>query len=145
MAWVDLGTVEPVLVWQETSESATDRQNLVGLTYISNGSISEIVSRLLVRRIWQIDGGLPVEEQATIVYPSTNKILLALPNLPDDVDLGLAVFKIQIRRYYRYYRAVIQEPRYYIRVEVAGEQANQPTEQILEVVSQLEDLIGPNF
>lgn len=128
MGWVDLGIVDPVEnLWRETSESAIDRESLIGLTYISSGLISSIKSRLLVRRVWQIEGSLPVEEQAKIVYPSANKILLALPALPDDVDLGLVVFKVQIRRYYRFYRAVIQEPRYYIRVEVAGEQANQPT------------------
>lgn len=118
MAWLDLGTVFPVETnWQQTSQSATD-QDLVRLTYISTGLISSIKSRLLVRRLWQIDGELPIEEKATIVYPSPNRILLTLPILADYVESGFATYKMQAKRYYPFLRGVINEPFYALKIEV---------------------------
>lgn len=119
MAWLDLGIVDPVeTAWQSTSQSAID-QDLIRLTYVSNGLISSIKSRLLVRRLWQIDGESPVEEKPVTIYPTANRVLLVLPVLPDYVESGLATYKIQVKRYYRFRRAIIQEPRYSVRVEVS--------------------------
>jgi len=60
MAWIDLGIVTPTETWRGTTQNAID-QDLIRLTYVSTGLISSIKSRLLVRRIWQIDGELPIE------------------------------------------------------------------------------------
>ncbi|MCC3409909.1 MAG: hypothetical protein JGK17_31105 [Microcoleus sp. PH2017_10_PVI_O_A] len=73
----------------------------------------------MIRRVWQIEGELPVEEKAVVVYPSPNRILLNLPVLPDYIESGLATYKIQLKRYFRFRRSVIQEPRYFIRVEAS--------------------------
>lgn len=121
MAWIDLGVpldTLPENVWQTTAQNAID-QDLIRLTYVSNGLISLIKSRLLIRRVWQIEGELSVEERAVVVHPSENRILLTLPILPDYVQSGLATYKIQLKRYFRFRRAIIQEPRYFIRVEVS--------------------------
>ena len=118
MAWLNLGIVIPTeKVWRETIQNAID-QNLIRLTYISTGLISSVKSRLLIRRLWQIDGELPIEEKAIVVYPSPNRILLNLPVLNDYVESGLATYKIQIKRYYPFRRAIITEPAYSLKVEV---------------------------
>jgi len=117
--WIDLGVVTPTeKTWRETMQNATD-QNLIRLTYISTGLISSIKSRLLVRRLWQIDGELPIEEKAIVVYPSPNQILLNLPILTDYVELGLATYKIQVKQYYPFRRSlsIITEPAYFLKVE----------------------------
>ena len=118
MAWIDLGIISPTeTIWQGTNQNAID-QDLVRLTYISTGLISSIKSRMLVRRLWQIDGELPIEEKANIVYPSPNRILLNLPILADYVESGLATYKIQVKKYYPFRKPVIIEPAYYLRIEV---------------------------
>ncbi|MEG5048664.1 hypothetical protein [Microcoleus sp. B4-C1] len=118
MAWFDLGIIFPTeTTWQQTNQNAID-QDLIRLTYISAGLITSIKSRLLVRRLWQIDGELPIEEKATVVYPSPNRILLNLPVLADYVESGLATYKIQVKRYYPFRRSVISEPSYALKVEV---------------------------
>ncbi|MEG4318126.1 MULTISPECIES: hypothetical protein [unclassified Microcoleus] len=120
MAWLTLGTLDMANLnsWNATELSAID-QDLIRLTYIATGPVSSIKSRLLIRRVWQVEGELPVEEKALIVYPSSNRILLNLPVLPDYLESGLATYKIQLKRYFRFYRAIIQESRYFIRVEVS--------------------------
>ena len=118
MDWLDLGTVNPSeTIWQQTNQNATS-QNLIRLTYISTGLISSIKSRLLVRRLWTIDGELPIEEQAKIIFPSSNRILLTLPVLADYVELGFATYKIQVKRYYPFRKSIITEPAYSLKVEV---------------------------
>jgi len=118
MGWLDLGTVFPIETdWRQTSQSAID-QNLIRLTYISTGLISTIKSRLLVRRLWEIDGELPIEEKAIVVYPSPNRILLNLPVLSDYVASGLATYRMQTRLYYPFRRSVIAEPSYALKIEV---------------------------
>jgi hypothetical protein len=119
MAWITLGTVDTFVenVWHTTALSAID-QDLIRLTYITSGVASGIKSRILVRRVWQIEGELPVEEKAITVYPSSNRILLTLPVLPDYLESGLATYRIQVKRYFKYRRAIIQEPRYFLQVEV---------------------------
>ncbi|MEG4032117.1 MULTISPECIES: hypothetical protein [unclassified Microcoleus] len=118
MAWFDLGIVFPdETIWRQTNQSAID-QDLICLTYISTGLISSIKSRLLVRRLWQIDGELPIEEKAIVVYPSPNRILLNLPVLADQVESGLATYKIQVKQYYPFRRSVINEPSYALKIEV---------------------------
>src|SRR4028119_500618 len=118
MAWIDLGIVTPTeTIWQDTNQNAID-QDLIRLTYISTGLISSIKSRLLVRRLWQIEGELPIEEKANVVYPSPNRILLNLPILADYVESGLATYKIQVKKYYPFRKSVIIEPAYYLKIEV---------------------------
>jgi hypothetical protein len=118
MAWIDLGIVTPTeTIWRETTQNAID-QDLIRLTYISTGLISSIKSRLLVRRLWQIDGELPIEEKAIVVYPSPNRILLNLPILADYVESGLATYKIQTKKYYPFRKQVMSEPTYHLRIEV---------------------------
>jgi len=118
MGWIDLGIVSPnETTWQETNQSAID-QDLIRLTYIATGLISSIKSRLLVRRLWTIDGELPIEEQAKVIYPSPNRILLNLPVLADYVESGLATYKIQVKRYYPFRKSIITEPAYSLKVEV---------------------------
>jgi hypothetical protein len=118
MAWMDLGIVSPnETTWKETTQSAID-QDLIRLTYISAGLIFSIKSRLLVRRLWTIDGELPIEEQAEVIYPSPNRILLNLPVLADYVESGLATYKIQVKRYYPFRKPIISEPTYSLKVEV---------------------------
>jgi len=118
MAWLNLGIIPPTeTIWRETPQNATD-QDLIQLTYISTGLISSIKSRLLVRRLWQIDGELPIEEKAFVIYPSPNRILLNLPVLADYVELGLATYKIQVKRYYPFRQSIITEPTYSLKVEV---------------------------
>ena len=118
MDWLDLGIVFPSeTIWQQTNQNATS-QNLIRLTYISAGLISSIKSRLLVRRLWTIDGELPIEEKATVIYPSPNRILLNLPVLADYVESGLATYKIQVKQYYPFRKSIITEPAYYLKVEV---------------------------
>lgn len=119
MAWLDLGIVFPdEAIWRQTSQSAID-QDLIRLTYISTEIIGSIKSRLLIRRLWQIDGELPIEEKAIVIYPSPNRILLNLPVLSDYLQSGLATYKIQIKRYFRFRASIIQEPHYSIRIEVS--------------------------
>ena len=119
MDWFNLGIVTPTeRIWRETTQNAID-QDLIRLSYISSGLISSIKSRLLVRRLWQIDGELPIEEKAIVIYPSPNRILLNLPVLPDYVESGLATYKIQIKRYYPFRRSIITEPTYSLKVEVS--------------------------
>jgi len=119
MAWLDLGIIFPdEAIWRQTNQSAID-QDLIRLTYISTGLISSIKSRLLVRRLWQIEGELPIEEKATVVYPSPNRVLLTLPVLTADVESGLATYKIQVKKYYPFRRSVISEPSYALKVEVS--------------------------
>jgi hypothetical protein len=118
MAWIDLGLINPTeTIWRETTQNAID-QDLIRLTYISTGLIQSIKSRLLVRRLWHIDGELPIEEKASVVYPSPNRILLNLPVLADYVESGLATYKIQVKKYYPFRKHVIVEPAYYLKVEV---------------------------
>ena len=118
MAWIDLGIVTPTeTIWRGTIQNGID-QDLIRLTYISSGLISSIKSRLLVRRLWQIDGELPIEEKASVVYPSPNRILLNLPVLADYVDSGLATYKIQVKKYYPFRKAIIAEPAYFLKIEV---------------------------
>jgi len=118
MAWLNLGIVTPTeKVWRETIQNAID-PDLIRLTYISTGLISSIKSRLLIRRLWQIDGELPIEEKATIIYPSPNRILINLPVLADYVDSGLATYKIQAKQYYPFRRSIIIEPAYSVKIEV---------------------------
>lgn len=120
MAWIDLGVLDTLneINWN-TAELAAIDQDLIRLTYITNGNVSDIKSRLLIRRVWQVEGELPVEEKAVVIYPSTNRILLSLPILPDYLESGLATYKIQAKRFFRFRRSIIQEPRYFIRVEVS--------------------------
>ncbi len=119
MAWIDLGIVSPVeTIWRETTQNAID-QDLIRLTYISTGLISSIKSRLLIRRLWQIEGELPIEEKANVIYPSPNRILLNLPVLADYVELGLATYKIQIKKYYPFRKSIITEPAYFLKIEVS--------------------------
>lgn len=118
MAWLNLGIITPTeKQWQETVQNAID-QDLIRLTYVSTGLISSIKSRLLVRRLWQIDGELPIEEKAIGSSPSPNRILLNLPVLADYVESGLATYKIQVKRYYPFRRSIITEPAYSLKVEV---------------------------
>jgi len=118
MAWLNLGVITPTeKLWRETVQNAID-QDLIRLTYISTGLITSIQSRLLVRRLWQIDGELPIEEKAIVIYPSPNRILLNLPVLSDYIESGLATYKIQAKRYYPFRRSVITEPAYSLKVEV---------------------------
>jgi len=118
MAWLNLGTISPKeTTWQETSQSAID-QDLVRLTYVSTGLISSIKSRLLIRRLWQIEGELPIEEKANVIYPSPNRILLNLPVLADYVESGLATYKIQVKKYYPHRISIITEPAYFLIIEV---------------------------
>jgi hypothetical protein len=118
MAWLNLGIVTPAeTLWRETIQNGID-QDLIRLTYVSTGLISSIKSRLLVRRLWQIDGELPIEEKAIVIYPSPNRILLNLPVLTDYVESGLATYKIQVKRYYPFRRSIITEPAYSLKVEV---------------------------
>jgi hypothetical protein len=118
MAWLDLGVVTPTeTIWQGTNQNAID-QGLIRLTYVSTGLTSAIKSRLLVRRLWQIDGELPIEEKANVVYPSPNRILLNLPILAGYVELGLDTYKIQVKKYYPFRKPVITEPAYYLKIEV---------------------------
>jgi len=118
MAWINLGIIPPAeTIWRETTQNAID-QDLIRLTYISTGLISLIKSRLLVRRLWQIDGELPIEEKAIVVYPSPNRILLNLPVLADYIDSGLATYKIQVKKYYPFRKSVIIEPAYFLKIEV---------------------------
>jgi hypothetical protein len=118
MAWIDLGFITPTeTIWQGTIQNAID-QDLIRLTYVSAGLISSIKSRLLVRRLWQIDGELPIEEKANVIYPSPNRILLSLPVLVDYVEAGLATYKIQVKKYYPFRKSVIIEPAYSLKVEV---------------------------
>jgi len=118
MAWLNLGIVTPIeTVWRETTQNAID-QDLIQLTYISMGLVSSIKSRLLVRRLWQIEGELPIEEKANIIYPSPNRILLVLPVLADYVEAGLESYKIQAKKYYPFRRSVITEPAYSVKIEV---------------------------
>ena len=118
MAWIDLGIITPTeTIWQGTNQNAID-QNLIRLTYISAGLVSSIKSRLLIRRLWTIDGELPIEEKANVIYPSPNRILLNLPVLVDYVEAGLATYKIQIKKYYPFRKSVIIEPAYYLKIEV---------------------------
>ena len=118
MDWLDLGIVFPnETIWQQTNQNATS-QNLIRLTYISTGLISSIKSRLLVKRVWQVDGDLPIEEKADIVYPSPSRILLNLPVLANYVEFGLAAYTIQIKKYYPFRKPIITEPVYSLRVEV---------------------------
>jgi hypothetical protein len=118
MAWIDLGILTPTeTIWRGTTQNAID-QDLIRLTYISTGLILSIKSRLLVRRLWQIDGELPIEEKAIVVYPSPNRILLNLPVLADYVESGLATYKIQVKKYYPFRKSIIVEPAYSLKVEV---------------------------
>jgi len=118
MAWINLGIVTPTeTIWRGTTQNAID-QDLIRLTYISTGLISSIKSRLLVRRLWQVDGELPIEEKAIVIYPSPNRILLILPILADYVESGLATYKIQTKKYYPFRKQVMSEPTYYLKVEV---------------------------
>jgi len=118
MAWFNLGIITPIeKQWRETFQNAID-QDLVRLTYVSTGLISSIKSRLLVRRLWQIDGELPMEEKAIVIYPSPNRILLNLPVLAGYVESGLATYKIQVKRYYPFRRSIITEPAYSLKIEV---------------------------
>ena len=118
MDWLDLGIIFPSeTIWQQTNQNATS-QNLIRLTYISTGLIPSIKSRLLVRRAWQIEGDLPTEEKANIVYPSPNRILLNLPVLANYVEFGLAAYTIQVKKYYQFRKSIITEPVYSLRVEV---------------------------
>jgi hypothetical protein len=118
MAWIDLGIVTPTeTIWRGTTQNAID-QDLIRLTYVSTGLILSIKSRLLVRRVWQIDGELPIEEKANVVYPSSNRILLNLPVLADYVESGLATYKIQVKKYYPFRQYIILEPAYSLKVEV---------------------------
>jgi hypothetical protein len=118
MAWLDLGILTPTeTIWRETTQNAID-QDLIRLTYVSTGLIPSIKSRLLVRRLWQIDGELPIEEKASVIFPSPNRILLNLPVLTDYVESGLATYKIQIKKYYPFRRSIIVEPAYNLKVEV---------------------------
>ncbi|WP_445173790.1 hypothetical protein [Microcoleus sp.] len=117
MAWLDLGIISPSeTIWQQTNQNGID-QDLIRLTYISTGLIYSIKSRLLVRRLWQIDGELPIEEKASVIYPSPNRILLNLPVLADYVESGLATYKIQIKKYYPFRKSIITEPAYSLKVE----------------------------
>lgn len=119
MAWRDLGIITPVETsWQETNQSASVNQNLIRLTYNSTGLTESIKSRLLIRRLWQVDGELPVEEKVIIVYPSPNRILLTLPALVDSVELNFTSHKIQVKKYYPFRKSVITEPAYSLKVEV---------------------------
>lgn len=118
MDWLDLGIVSPSeTIWQQTNQNATN-QNLIRLTYVSTGLISSIKSRLLVKRVWQVDGDLPTEEKADIVYPSPNRIILNLPVLANYVEFGLEVYTIQVKKYYPFRKSIITEPVYSLRVEV---------------------------
>lgn len=118
MAWLNLGVITPTeKQWRETVQNAID-QDLIRLTYVSTELISSIKSRLLVRRLWQIDGELPIEEKAIVIYPSPNRILINLPVLADYVESGLATYKIQVKRYYPFRRSIITEPAYSLKVEV---------------------------
>jgi hypothetical protein len=118
MAWIDLGVITPIeTIWQGTTQNAID-QDLIRLTYVSTGLISSIKSRLLVRRLWQIDGELPIEEKANVIYPSPNRILLNLPVLVDYVEAGLATYKIQVKKYYPFRKPIISEPAYSLKIEV---------------------------
>ena len=118
MAWLNLGIITPAeTIWRETTQNAID-QDLIRLTYISTGLISSIKSRLLVRRLWQIEGELPIEEKANVIYPSPNRILLNLPVLVDYVEAGLATYRIQVKKYYPFRKSIIIEPAYSLKVEV---------------------------
>jgi hypothetical protein len=118
MAWIDLGIVTPTeAIWRSTTQNAID-QDLIRLTYISTGLVSSIKSRLLIRRLWQIDGELPIEEKANVLYPSPNRILLNLPVLADYVESGLATYKIQVKKYYPFRKSIITEPTYSLKIEV---------------------------
>lgn len=65
-----------------------------------------------------IDGELPIEEQASIVYPSPNRILLNLPMLANFVEFGLTTYSIQVKKYYPFRKSIIIEPAYSLKVEV---------------------------
>ncbi|WP_293356281.1 MULTISPECIES: hypothetical protein [unclassified Microcoleus] len=120
MTWITLGTIDVFgeQIWN-TTQSPASSQSLIRLTYITGGTIADIKSRLLVRRLWQINGELPIEEQAITVYPSSNRILLTMPILPDHLNSGLATYKIQAKRYFRWRKSMIQEPRYFLQVEAS--------------------------
>jgi hypothetical protein len=118
MAWFDLGIITPLeTTWQETNQSAVN-QNLIRLTYIFTGLTELIKSRLLIRRLWQIDGELPVEEKAIVVYPSPNRTLLILPVLANSVESNFASYKIQVKKYYPFRKSIILEPAYSLKIEV---------------------------
>lgn len=120
MTWVTLGTIDLFgeQIWNTTKLTASN-QSLIRLTYVTGVIIADIKSRLLIRRLWQINGELPIEEQAITVYPSSNRILLTMPILPDYLNSGLVTYKIQAKRYFRWRKSIIQEPRYFLQVEAS--------------------------
>ena len=42
-----------------------------------------------------------------------------MPILPDYLNSGLATYKIQAKRYFRWRKSIIQEPRYFLQVEAS--------------------------
>ena len=120
MTWITLGTIDVFdeQIWNTTGLTASN-QSLIRLTYVTGGIIADIKSRLLIRRLWQINGELPIEEQAITVYPSSNRILLTMPILPDHLNSGLATYKLQAKRYFRWLKSIIQEHLYFLQVEAS--------------------------
>lgn len=102
--WVSIGEIFPSSAfWQSTGFSPLVDPSKVRLTYQPISTIPKIISRCLVRQVFQpIGGGLKICSQSQLIFPDYGELLLHFPIIAPPPDCEFFGFEIKknFRRYY---------------------------------------------
>lgn len=121
MGWLTLGLLDLAgghgLQWQQTPVSAID-QDVCRLTFINNSFDWRFHSRMLIRRKWDFVEDIPHVEQGQIVNFAPQRIILNLPITAGYVNAGLAIYRLEVKKAYRWTRGTVSEPNVSVLIEV---------------------------
>ena len=120
MSWLTLGTLDLSggngLNWQQTPVSAID-QDIIRLTFINNLIDWRFHSKMLIRRKWDVVDDIPHVEQAQVVTFAPQRIILNFPIAPGFVNAGLAIYRLEVKKKFRWVRGTVSEPNVFVLIE----------------------------
>lgn len=120
--WELIGEVFPhSLYWQSSQFSPLINQSQVRLMYEPISTIPKIISRVLVRQVFQpIGGGLKICSQAQMIFPDYGEIILHFPIATPPQDCEFFGFELK-KSFRRYYHTESMDRTYKIKVYGYGE------------------------
>jgi hypothetical protein len=115
--WVLIGEIFPnSLLWQSTNFSPLADQSQTRLIYEPISTIPKILSRVLVRQVFQpIGGGLKICSQAQMIFPDYGEILLHFPIIVPPPNCEFFGFELK-KNFRRYYHTEAMDRTYKIKV-----------------------------
>lgn len=102
--WQLVGEIFPTSLYWQSAHSPLANQSEVRLLYEPISTIPKIISRVLVRQVFQpAGGGLKICSQAQMIFPDYGELILKFPILsaPPDCEFFGFEFKKNFRRYYQ--------------------------------------------